>query len=350
MLSCSHTHSGPYTVEIFQSDTVDEAYLSLLPNLIAGSIEKANASLQLATMHVGRSLVHQGLHHRRVLLKNTLALNSWMVDALDDLDTCPQVIGASGPIDPELWVVRFDDLSGQPFGVFFNFTLHTNSHFGLTWSADYPGVVAEYMRHAFGPGVATVYTPGACADINPTMGGKDRWRQGAEYIAEAAVAAARRAKKIEGRVAVDATRRDVTVPRRDPESQPAGAVERLNWGGGRAWEEVFQHARQHVEHGPAMLEVPVNAARIGPFAIASNAGELFVEWGLAIKQRSPFPYTVVAELTNDHIGYEPTREAFQQQGYETLVGANQVSLAGIEALVDTAVQLLDALWQKDTTD
>src|SRR5262249_25503946 len=158
----------------------------------------------------------------RVVLKDGKALNSWMVDALNDLDTCPQVLGACGPIDPELWVVRFDDKSGQPFGALMNFSLHTNSHFGLTGSADYPSVVADAIRQAFGSSLTTVFTPGACGDINPTLGGEERWRQGAEYFAAAAVAAAKRAKRIEGTVAVDATRRDVLVPRRDPDSQPPG--------------------------------------------------------------------------------------------------------------------------------
>ncbi len=53
---------------------------------------------------------------------------------------------------------------------------------------------------------------------------------------------------------------------------------------------------------------------------------------------------MVAELTNDLILYQPTREAFEQQGYETLVGANRVSIEGIERIVDTAVDLLGELW------
>ena len=97
---------------------------------------------------------------------------------------------------------------------------------------------------------------------------------------------------------------------------------------------------------PAHLLVPVNAARIGPFAIATNPGELFVEHGLAIKKRSPFPHTVVAELTNDSVKYQPTKEAFEQQAYETLVGANWVSMEGIEEIVHTAVDLLQDLWAR----
>jgi hypothetical protein len=103
----------------------------------------------------------------------------------------------------------------------------------------------------------------------------------------------------------------------------------------------------HVASMPDPLIVPINAAHIGPFAIASNPGELFVEHGLSIKRRSPFPHTVVAELTNELILYQPTAAAFAQQGYETLVGANRVSLDGVEVIVNTAVELLEELWQAE---
>ena len=42
MISCSHTHSGPYTAEgVYSSEVVDEAYLSTLPDRIAASVEQA---------------------------------------------------------------------------------------------------------------------------------------------------------------------------------------------------------------------------------------------------------------------------------------------------------------------
>jgi hypothetical protein len=350
LITGSHTHSGPYTIDgLYVMNVTDAAYLATLPGLVAESIEKANRALQPATMQIGRTLVYHGLHNRRVLCPDGKAFNTWMGGALNDLDLIPQVLGTCGPVDPELWVIRFDDLAGKTLGVFFNFTLHTNAHFGNTWSADYPGVVAAAMRAALGPDVVTVYTPGACADINPTLNGP-KWREGADYFAEQAVAAAQRAKPVAGPIRVGAVRRDIAVPRRDPATQPAEAINRLHWGanGGRA--DVFEPMLTHIAAMPDPLIVPVNAAHIGPFAIASNPGELFVEHGLSIKRRSPFPHTVVAELTNDLIMYQPTRAAFEQQGYETLVGPNRVAMEGIEMIVNTASALLEELWQAEETN
>jgi neutral/alkaline ceramidase-like enzyme len=71
MISCSHTHSGPYLQNRpHLPDVADAGYLASLPGLIADSIEEAMKTRRPATMHIGRSLVHHGLHHRRVLCKS----------------------------------------------------------------------------------------------------------------------------------------------------------------------------------------------------------------------------------------------------------------------------------------
>ena len=346
MIACSHTHSGPYTAEgLYSSQVTDAEYLSSLPDRIAASVEQAAGRVEPATMHIGRALVHHGLHNRRVICPDGKVLNTWMPAALNDLDVIPQVLGTAGPVDPELWVVRFDRLDGSTLGVFYNFSLHTNSKGGLTWSADYPCVVAELMREEYGPEVISVYTPGACADINVTLGGA-HWRESATYFAEQAVDAARRAIPVDGPIPVSAIRREIVVQRRDPADQPPEAIGRLNWGGAGGRADVFDRQAELVAAMPEQLTVVISAARIGPFAIASNPGELFVEHGLSIKRRSPFRHTVVSELTNDLILYQPTREAFAQQGYETLVGPNRVAMEGIERIVDTAVELVEELWNE----
>ena len=73
-----------------------------------------------------------------------------------------------------------------------------------------------------------------------------------------------------------------------------------------------------------------------------------MKYGILVKKRSPFAHTVLAELTNAAVGYEPSPLAFEHEGYETLAGANFVSLEGIQKLVDTSVDLLQELWAKDS--
>jgi hypothetical protein len=73
----------------------------------------------------------------------------------------------------------------------------------------------------------------------------------------------------------------------------------------------------------------------------SLPGEIFVELGLAIKQDSPFPHTIIAELANGSIGYIPSRRAYAQGNYE-VVSARCAEGSG-ERLVDAALRLLKGL-------
>ena len=66
---------------------------------------------------------------------------------------------------------------------------------------------------------------------------------------------------------------------------------------------------------------------------------MFVELGKAIKLASPFPYTIISELTNDTVqDYVPDLKAYSEGAYEVL--STPVAAGGGEALVSTAVRLL----------
>lgn len=156
----SHNHSSPL---IPQGGPDNGAYIAKLPGLIAGSIVQANKALLPGRMFIGRSLVFEGHHNRRVVSKaDGLAMNTWL-NKLDDLEQVPQVLGTEGPIDPELWVVRFDAADGRVLGTLVNFTCHPALHdrSGLArWSADFPGVIAEQMGGAWGKESVCVFTQG----------------------------------------------------------------------------------------------------------------------------------------------------------------------------------------------
>lgn len=341
----SHNHSSPLIPAQGDKFTANKGYIDLLPKLISDSIVQADKALQTARMFVGRSLVYDGHCNRRVISKaDGLVLNTWL-KKVNDLKQAPQVLGTEGPIDPELWVARFDALDGKTLGTLVNFTCHPALHDRIkahNWSADFPGVIAEHIAEAYGNQAVCVFTQGASGNIIPTVMWTPDWKERSAVFAKAAVDAAKGAILVEGPVAVDYARRDVDVPRCNAEAQRAEAITRLGWR-----PESFEGAKRTAEAMPRTMNVPVSAACIGPFAIATNAGELFVEWGISVKKRSPFPHTVLSELTNDCVGYEPTKLAFQHEGYETLAGVNFVSLEGIEKLVDTAVELLEELWAKD---
>jgi hypothetical protein len=341
----SHNHSSPLIPAQGDKNTINKDYIATLPKLIADCIEQANQALQPARMFIGRSLVYEGHCNRRLISKaDGLALNTWL-KKLNDLQQVPQVLGTEGPIDPELWVARFDALDGKVLGTLVNFTCHPGLHDRIkthTWSADFPGVIAEHIAQVYGQQAVCVFTQGASGNIQPPVMWTPDWKERAAVFAKAAVDAATNAVAVKEPVVVGYARRDVAVPRCDVAAQRDGAIARLGWR-----PESFEGAKRTAAAMPATLTVPVSAARIGPLAIATNPGELFVERGLDIKKRSPLPYTIVTELTDDWIGYEPTAQAFAHEGYEALAGVNFVAPAGIQTLVDTAVELLQSLWPQE---
>jgi len=171
-------------------------------------------------------------------------------------------------------------------------------------------VVAARVRAALGDQVVTVFTPGACADINPTLYG-DAWQSLADNISEQTLDVAKRARPLPEPVVINARRRQISVPRRDPDSQPTEAIGRLNWGGEGGRSDVFTAQLDQVRAMPKLLSVPVNALHIGPFALATNPGELFVEHGLQIKADSLPPNCGRrANQRSDHVSADAPRLCF----------------------------------------
>ncbi len=165
----SHNHSSPLIPAQGDRASANKVYIDTLPKLIADSIVQADKSLQPARMSIGRSLVYEGHINRRVISKSDgLALNTWL-KKLNDLEQVPQVLGSEGVIDPELWLLRFDSLDGTMLGTLVNFTCHPCLHDRIkihTWSADFPGVIADHIAQAYGQQAVCVFTQAHPATSN----------------------------------------------------------------------------------------------------------------------------------------------------------------------------------------
>lgn len=61
----------------------------------------------------------------------------------------------------------------------------------------------------------------------------------------------------------------------------------------------------------------LNAVRIGNLAFATAPCEMFKATGVNIRANSPFDMTLVISLTNQRVGYFPTKEAFDYGCYES---------------------------------
>ena len=87
----------------------------------------------------------------------------------------------------------------------------------------------------------------------------------------------------------------------------------------------------------------IQAIRIGDLAVCGFPFETFVETGLDLKKRSPFPRTMVIGLANGRHGYLPTPEQHQLGGYETWLGTNVVQEDASVILTDNLLEMLGDL-------
>ena len=85
----------------------------------------------------------------------------------------------------------------------------------------------------------------------------------------------------------------------------------------------------------------VHGTRIGPLAFVGVPLEPFIELGLAVEARSPFPMTFVSGYTNGYRNYLPTEDEFARGGYEVDIAAFRPDAARI--YIDTAADVLSDL-------
>lgn len=91
------------------------------------------------------------------------------------------------------------------------------------------------------------------------------------------------------------------------------------------------------------FETEVHVIRLGDVAIATNAFELFTEFGIQIKARSPAVQTFVIQLAGPG-SYVPTARAAAGGGYSAIPQSNQVGPEGGQALADRTVEIIGSLW------
>ncbi len=329
LVAASHTHAGPYTSGVFSPEgCLDSHYLALLPRYIADAATLAHERLEPASVGVASGRHEESSHYRRVLLKSGYVRNTWLRPDPDE------VVGPAGEIDPEVGFVMVKNAQEEPIASVFNYTLHANCHEPPNNRIDgsYPVRVDQHLRDAIAS--PTLYTAGACGNLNPTAGAN----QVGEALAKELLRLADGLQTTPD-VRLWAKKVEVTLPLRDFSKLRIDAIRR-DWPDG---EEVFREEwRRLHEAGDTEVKTWLQVLAINDVAFVANPGELCVELGREIKRQSPFAYTYVVELANDYVGYIPHRAAYDEGGYELLDARSaKVAAEAGEIVVAESVRLLE---------
>jgi neutral ceramidase len=343
VITCTHTHQGPGTITMLHgsADIRLSAYMEALPRRIAEAVTLAAASLGSVEWGYTVAVQEQVSHYRRLKLKNGRVRNSWVVMPDDD------IVGPAGEIDPELSILAFRTPAALQ-SLLVNYACHATCYDGTArWSANYPGEFAAAISRSLGlPAEHVLYTAGAEGNINPAL--RDPATCGQALAA--ALLPCMDTISWQSTAHLTVVERAITLPPRRPAGFPFDsivevyekAMSPLNFG-----RIVKAYANAYVkllERGAVPVETALQVLALDNVAMVAIPGELFVELGREIKQRSPFPQTIVVTLANDYIGYIPHQAAFTEGGYETIF-ASQSRLApeaGV-LVVEAAVDMLQTI-------
>jgi hypothetical protein len=114
--------------------------------------------------------------------------------------------------------------------------------------------------------------------------------------------------------------------------------------GAMSTEQVWACETVQVSQLPRSVEAEIQALTLGDCALVGIPCEVFAQLGLEIKRRSPFPTTGIVELANGYEGYLPTRQAYDEGGYEVRAARSSKLAPGSgESAVDAAADLLHSL-------
>ena len=227
-------------------------------------------------------------------------------------------IGMLAGIDPALPVLTFER-DGKPIGAIISFACHQDCTGREVngYSADYSGILAKELKRQYGPEFVSVFMIGTAGDINhipndPSVKLPPFWyREMGHILAREAIRVIETDSKSAGEGV--AVKKDlIELPRRlldlDAVSQQlekwARAKDMM-----RLQNLVYYYKVHHEESDFLWLQ----AIRIGDACIYVYSGEIYVNFGLKLKERSPFAFNVVVENSNSFGGYIPTPEAFAEE-------------------------------------
>ncbi len=320
-------------------------YADSLPAKIAAAIELAKKQLRPVVMMAGVGEEDTLGFSRRYFMRDGSV--GWNPGKLN-----PDIVRPAGPVDRGVPVLYFEEPKDEkPIAAYVNFGLHQDTTGGLKFSADYAYTLERVMKFAKGDDFFTLFTIGAAGNVNhfdvsrkdPQQGYEEAARIGAVLAGEVlkVIQAAKPVVDIKIRVS------DEMVPIAVPtytEAELAEAIKTQATQGTASpapFLDLVKSARileLNARHGKP-IDAEVQIMTIGDtVAIAAFPGEMFAAFGIQLKEDSPFPVTVMAELANGEFGYIPNRVAFEEGNYEPITA--RLSKGSGELLMDSAQRQL----------
>jgi hypothetical protein len=321
MIAATHTHTGgPVFTTTFLS--ADQGYLELLAERATEAIITAYHARKEARIGYGMGQEGDIAFNRRFWMKDgSLRTNPGVGN--------PDIHKVEGPIDRDVLVVRIDDANGNPIGIISNYTCHTDTVGGTEFCADFPGQLSAVLKKTYGESMVSLFFMGASGNINH-VDVTGRWPRSSDTykimgrILAGEVIRVREKIRTETDLQIEVDQQMFMMDYRLPLAEDIAAA-RLCLENPSATQNDLAFAAELLNslHCEPQAHVEVQAFKLGQMAFVGVPAELFVEFGLQIKEQSSSPFTMINELCSGHVvGYICPQEAIDHGGYEPRITSN----------------------------
>ena len=318
----THTHFGPKIDRLAKNwpdnaaSEIDKSYVQTLIKKIAGSISIAYKNMKEVKLGAVKGEISEIVYNRR-----TKRPDGSLVMSFSYPYKKPDLI--LGPIDPEVCLLRIEDLSGEIIASIVNFACHPVSGDGRRdlfyyISADYPRYTTRVVEQMEG-GIC-LFTLGTAGDINPIRRGRIPPLQIGNALGGEAL---RRLQfvPISNDITLNGLKKSVNIPLKKDIS-PDRIVD----------PDKFKDD----------ITTEIQVLKIGDIYILGLPGEVLVEIGLEIKRIAGIENLFIISISNDAAGYICHSEAYDEGGYESGDGTFLAKGAG-EIIIEEALNIIEQI-------
>ena len=261
------------------------------------------------------------------------------------------IVSRLAEADNTVRVLRFER-QGKKDIALLNFSTHPDVVHGENVSADWPGFARRFVERDI-PDVSCLLFVGAEGDSNHIdfikgkKDGYDHSRHMGRLIADAVIEVWNKTtpRKCDGLFANISVIYNKSNTDGEEKYDECKAFMKARAEGTLGYEpniEEVAYARRIIEIRESMLiyrPIPVTVIGIGEVAIVGFGGEAFTEYGAAARKAADGKFTLTFCLANGHQGYLPSKEAFDQGGYEAR--GSRFTPTVQEEVINAAKKMLD---------
>ena len=354
LVSATHTHTAPSAMGCLGVDAVPE-YQKFLVGKVSEALIRAAGQMKEAKAGWITVPAWSFTNCRRWIRRSDKMITDpfGLVSVRANMHpgyANPDVVGPSGPTDPDLSLLSIQTADGHPLALFANFSMH---YFGsVQISADYCGQFAEGIGRLIGAGADTAFV----GIMSQGTSGDSQWMDYSQpkkpiVLKEYSEGLMRLAAEAYGKITYESVvplamaETKVTIQRRVADEARLAWAKKLNAAMGDRkpanMTEVYAREQLLIKATPER-ELKLQALRIGKLGITALPNEVYAITGLKLKAQSPLANTFNIELANGADGYIPPPEQHKLGGYTTWAARTAGLVPEAEPrIVETVLTLLE---------